>query len=272
VSIYTPPPAVTDLAAIWSPQVAGVGTEAGVTLGWTAPTVTSGTLAGYQVYILLLNPTTGLVEPYLYTYLKKVALKDSSVQSGFTISAPPTTTFFPFAWKLPTNPVAYTYPIGNATSPSCYSFQVVTTILEDSTVVSEPAILDVFQPAMQGQNQVGHFNPRFTINVSNPTIPYGQGLYGTGFVQLLQQDTYEDIAASVEMILNTPIGWRTALPQFGVEDMAFGFVNPNAIAAQVRKWEPRGNIKVTSIDTDQGPNAPADQAKVTISIDPVGGV
>lgn len=256
MSIYTPPPAVTNLAAIWNPLVVGTGNEPGITLGWTAPTVTSGTLMGYKVYILLLNNLTKIVEPYLFTYLKNQSVKNTQSNLGFSISSPLTTAFFPFSWKLPQIPTQYSYPNG----VNCYSFHVVTTIFEDENVVSDPAILDVFQPAMQGQNQVGHFNPRFQINS------------GTGFVQLFQQDTYEDIAASVEMILNTPINWRSALPQFGVEDMAFNNVNPNVIAAQVRKWEPRGNITVKSVATDQGMNAPGEEALVTITIDTVSGV
>ena len=217
-------------------------------MSWTAPTVTSGTLASYKVYILLYNTARQIVEEVLFTTLTRHALKTARNSTAYTVSPPKTNVIFPYAtWTLPNG---YQYSSNN-----CYSFHVYSTIIENPTLKSKVTGVDAFFPHVVGTNTVGHINPRFQID-------------SMGAVNLFFQDTYEDVASSVEMILNTPLGWRTALPQFGIEDPTFQQNAVNTWLAAINRWEPRADATINVAQDPNSPNAP-DAITVNITINPV---
>lgn len=63
----------------------------------------------------------------------------------------------------------------------------------------------------------------------------------TGHVREAEQDSVEDVAGCVEVILRTPRGFRDELPEFGLPDPAFKpqEVTIEAMRVAVTEWEPR---------------------------------
>lgn len=248
MTTYSAPPAVTNLTATWNQYESSSGLESNVQLSWTAPTVTSGTLGSYEIYILLYNNVTQVVEEVIFQTLNRHALKTSKSSTAYSVAPPATSSQFPYStWTVPS---VYSYP-----SPDSYSFHVYAKIVEDPLLTSPVAGIDVFYPHLVGTNEIGHFNPRFQLD-------------NLGTVQLLMQDSYEDISSSVEMILSTPQGWRTALPQFGIPDPTFQAPNQNVWLAAISRWEPRANVIIDIQPSFNGPNAPADEMTVNVKIIP----
>ena len=137
-----------------------------------------------------------------------------------------------------------------------YSFQVCAFLAEANDVGSAPTGVTVYAPAVNSQVLPSHLDPRFAITATQNAAT-------------IQQDSYEDVATCVEMVLNTPKNWRSALPDFGVDDPTFTNVDANILKADVEQWEPRAITNV-SINNDDGGNtgspAGVDQANVKISI------
>lgn len=64
----------------------------------------------------------------------------------------------------------------------------------------------------------------------------------------VDQDSTDDILGCVETILRTEVGTRDELPEFGVEDLAFGdgeTVESDVVDA-VTEWEPRVAASATA--------------------------
>lgn len=66
----------------------------------------------------------------------------------------------------------------------------------------------------------------------------------------VEQDTIEDVAGCVEVVLRTPRGHRDELPEFGTPDPTF--TSPpdiDSLRSAVAEWEPRAEATVEG-DTD----------------------
>lgn len=62
----------------------------------------------------------------------------------------------------------------------------------------------------------------------------------------VEQDTFDDVAGCVQVVLRTPLGFRDALPEFGTPNPTFKA--PPSVEAQrraVAEWEPRAQATVT---------------------------
>lgn len=73
------------------------------------------------------------------------------------------------------------------------------------------------------------------------TLPVRVNADGT--LTTLQQDTEQEVAQSVKVLLSTLLGTRGALPAYGVLDVVFAqpaTIN-RALEGAVSQWEPRAN-------------------------------
>jgi phage baseplate assembly protein W len=73
-----------------------------------------------------------------------------------------------------------------------------------------------------------------------PHLAFPVRLFGTSFLSY-EQDTIDDIASCVELILLYEPGSREMLPEFGTQDPTFETqpIDLQQIAAAVERWEPR---------------------------------
>lgn len=64
-----------------------------------------------------------------------------------------------------------------------------------------------------------------------------------GALETLEQDTVEEVAQCVEVLLSTERGERIELPSYGIEDPAFTVTIPlNEVQSQIEDWEPRAAV------------------------------
>lgn len=91
--------------------------------------------------------------------------------------------------------------------------------------------------------------------VTTPQLAFPLRFQGAAFA-VVEQDTEEEIRASVETIVRYPIGTRPELPDFGVPDHTFQQgtqIDLAPILAAVARWEPRAATlaQTLSITPDQ---------------------
>lgn len=257
---YTAPPPVSNLKASWVSSSTSSLVTPGIKLSWTAPTVTSGTLSYYIVYVILQNKATLQMEKIQFAELNKIPLRNNQVNNfngTYQISSPPTSILFPFVWTLPSGYQYATKPFSNNGVPQpynqSYSFSVVSGILEDEDLTSNYTGVTAYEPNLQNFVIPEHFNPRFQINSSQPYVDGPDNNNGTGSVATNVQDSYDDIAASVEMVLSTPLSWRNVVPEFGTPDQTFSNrIDINVIKAALSRWEPRATTQINVVMDDSG--------------------
>jgi phage baseplate assembly protein W len=203
--------AITNLTTTW---VEGTGVQ----LNWTAADdVTNNSL--YEIYVLQnanqMIPTWSLV-----TTLNPNVVRASG-QSNYSLTPPLTSYFYNF-----TSPIA---PISAAFS----IYHVDYTGAE-----SDPLNVSVFAPAINPVFGPPHFANNITLD------PFGQ-------IAVNPQDSYEEISASVSMVVGALIGERTMLPDFGIQDPMFTNVDSTEIENAINQWEPRANARVSVEYNDQ---------------------
>lgn len=67
-------------------------------------------------------------------------------------------------------------------------------------------------------------------------------LSADGSFETVDQDSLEEIAQNVEVLLLTEIGSRIEVPDYGVPSMVFATdINDETILALIEEWEPRAS-------------------------------
>ena len=276
---YPIPSPVTNLTSQWVAPSDNTSESAGINLSWTAPTIESGngTIGGYSVYVLMQSDVTYRIDYILFDNITPSLVK-IPFTNGYELADPFTKAFFPFSWKAP---VEYDYPIFSSdleiTSggedleyqkiADSYSFHVVVYLEEDDTVQSVPVGTTIFMPnhGVVGSPLPYHLNPRFKIKSYTPYNAIG-AWSEPGDVALFLQDSYEEVASSLEMLLNTPKNRRTVVPDYGIDDPTFTTnTDVNGIRSAVSRWEPRANVEIStnmSTPTDNG----NDQTQINVKI------
>jgi len=192
----------------------------GIQLNWTAAIdVTTSSI--YEVYVLT-NANQYVPTWSLSTTLKANVFR-SYKQTSYSLSNPVTLYLFPF----PTN-------VENS-----YTFRITHT--DYLKAESTAATISVFQNQVMSKNGPIHFANMTGID------PYGQFLVNL-------QDSYEEIAESVSMILGTTTGERSVVPTFGIDDLPLTEISAYEIQSAITKWEPRAQAEV-SIKYDNNNNA-----------------
>ena len=109
---------------------------------------------------------------------------------------------------------------------------------------------DAYAPT-QSDNTIialSHLSTRFTLG--------RDGSFG-----VVYQDTLEEIAQCVSMIVGTTIGERTVVPQFGIPQQPFDGPNAKQIETAITAWENRCTSKVSFATDDYGNS----QVRVAVS-------
>ena len=75
-----------------------------------------------------------------------------------------------------------------------------------------------------------------------------------GNVIVNEQDSNDEVTASVEMLLGSVIGQRSAVPGYGLDDMPLNQINVANIQKAISKWETRAKTTV-SLQYDNYNNA-----------------
>lgn len=72
-------------------------------------------------------------------------------------------------------------------------------------------------------------------------------------VVMIEQDSVDDVANSVETLLRTPLGWFEENPDYGVIEGTFdeGRVDLNELQTAISQWEPRADVSMEDkLDTE----------------------
>jgi phage baseplate assembly protein W len=75
-----------------------------------------------------------------------------------------------------------------------------------------------------------------------------------GSVAVVDQDSEEEIAQCVRVLMSTTVGQRVELPDYGIPNPVFSTMSTNDdadMAAAVGKWEPRATALVHSTVIDE---------------------
>lgn len=92
---------------------------------------------------------------------------------------------------------------------------------------------------------------------------------GDGRFAVLEQDSPDEIAQNVAVILATPEGSRAELPEFGAPRFDFTVPDPAGVVAALAEWEPRADV---SLDVVVGLGPDQSIAQITAAVRPhVGG-
>ncbi len=74
-----------------------------------------------------------------------------------------------------------------------------------------------------------------------------------GCLATVAEDSVEEIAQSVAVILRTEPGDRLTEPELGLADPAFADLPPQALLSAIERWEPRASVElVEQVLTDGG--------------------
>lgn len=79
-------------------------------------------------------------------------------------------------------------------------------------------------------------------NIDTPQLAYPFEITSSGAVREVEQDTLDEIAMSIEIILRYPLGYRDELPDFGIPELAFRESTEDIssmLADYVSRWETR---------------------------------
>lgn len=66
-----------------------------------------------------------------------------------------------------------------------------------------------------------------------------------GSFAVVEQDTVDEVAQNVEVVVRTPVGDRIEIPEFGSRQLIFGEVGGDdvqQVLAAVTVWEPRADV------------------------------
>ena len=71
----------------------------------------------------------------------------------------------------------------------------------------------------------------------------------TGTAEVVEQDSFEEIAQCVQTLVTTRLGERVEVPDYGIPDQVFlsePAVQSASLATQIEQWEPRATALVES--------------------------
>jgi hypothetical protein len=206
------PNPISNLTATW---VEGTGIE----LDWTAATDATND-SFYLVYVLVnvtsTTPTWNLVAT--------LGAEIVNGPAGVVALAPITSYQYPWASAV----VLWS---SGTVAPNALAFQVIQS--DDQGNTSTGVTVSAISPAQTSPTAPPHLQNIPALD------PFGQFLVNN-------QDSYPEIADSVEMIVGTQIGQRPALPDFGVLDPTFSYpVDTNAIHNSIVLWDERAVPTIT---------------------------
>jgi phage baseplate assembly protein W len=100
--------------------------------------------------------------------------------------------------------------------------------------------------------------PNPTVSVPHLAIPFG--LDEDGAAQVVEQDTVEEVAQCVQVLLATVEGQRQFVPTYGIPDPAFVGLDEMTAEQAIADWEPRASVSISVADP------PANDLQVTVAL------
>ena len=226
------PNPISNLTATW---IGGTGIE----LDWTAATDATSTSL-YLVYVLLNVNTATPIWSLASTIGAKI------VNGSMGIVALPPATSYQYPWSS-----ASVLWATRSAAPNSLAFQVVQ---EDSLGNLSTGVT------------VSSVSPAQTFPTAPPHLQNLPALDAFGQFLVNNQDSYAEIADSVELIVGTQIGQRPALPDFGVLDPTFTYpVDTQEITNAISEWDERANPTV-SIGYEDANGGGLTNVKVALAI------
>ena len=206
------PNPISNLTATW---IGGTGIE----LDWTAATDATNS-SSYLVYVLLnvstVTPTWNLV----------TTIGAEIVNGPTGVVALPPATSYQYPWAS----AAVLWSTG-IVAPSSLAFQVVQ--VDGSGNTSTGVTVSAIAPAQTFPTAPPHLQNLPVLDA------FGQFLVNN-------QDSYAEVADSVEIIVGTQIGQRPALPDFGILDPTFTYpVDTEEISNAIREFDDRAVPTIT---------------------------
>jgi phage baseplate assembly protein W len=125
------------------------------------------------------------------------------------------------------------------TTPLCISIAIVH--VDASGAESDQMTVSAFPAQVFAPDNVPHLKNQFVID------QFGQVMINT-------QDSYDEIADSVGIVVGTEVGQRPMVPSFGVQDLPLTQIDTAAVEQAIQYWEPRANANVT-VRYDENNNA-----------------
>lgn len=87
-----------------------------------------------------------------------------------------------------------------------------------------------------------------------PTVPHFQvpfEIAEDGSPRCVEQDSLDDVAQCIEVLLMTPVGSLIELPSYGIPDPMFvEHLDRPAILGAIDRWEPRAAVKFSDRPDD----------------------
>lgn len=85
------------------------------------------------------------------------------------------------------------------------------------------------------------------VSIPHFTVPF-QLDPATGYIEVVEQDTEQDIQQCVVALLRTEIDSRLELPDYGIPPVLFvERIDNSGIITAINKWEKRANVLTTDI-------------------------
>lgn len=85
-----------------------------------------------------------------------------------------------------------------------------------------------------------------TVAVPHLAIPFGLDTAGAALV--VEQDTVDEVAQCVRVLLGTTQGTRQVVPDYGIPDPTFTGIQTDVVEQAVADWEPRAVVSVVIAD------------------------
>jgi len=149
-----------------------------------------------------------------------------------SLSLSPPRTFYTYPWAS-----VLSLSGGSDTAPNSIAFQIVH--LDQYGSYSTPVSVVAMPPQIRPLYGAQHL-PNF-INIT-----------AAGGFLTFAQDSFDEIASSVEMIVGTVEGSRTGAPSYGVPELPLAPINAGDIKNIIEQWEPRAQVDVQIQYDDAG--------------------
>src|SRR4051794_33709970 len=82
-------------------------------------------------------------------------------------------------------------------------------------------------------------------------LPFHIG--GRGAADVIEQDSIEEIAQCVQVLVSTRLGERIEIPNYGIPDQVMtveSVARTASLATQIERWEPRARVAVNAAPDD----------------------
>jgi phage baseplate assembly protein W len=208
---------VTNLTALWVQ-------DEGIQLSWTAaPDVT--TESSYEIYALQNQPIVDFAINYVYVEFTEVSpsLVRLNGQANYTLQEPVTTATFPWSSVLTLG--------GGNNAPSAVTIAVVHT--DSAKNHSAYTTVTSYRPKIASDFSVPHLQTLMTFDPN----------YGNVITN--EQDSNIEVTSSVEFLLGSVKGQRSASPNYGIEDIPLSQINTSDIQSAISRYEPRAKTTVS---------------------------